>query len=99
MTKKKTETPDEIIDPVPEAPEAAPIEQVAVDIPKLMPYIRDADDTPRALATVRLDGGGAGCGTFLVDHPVPRVIANNAARYTLSTVEPDGTHVYIWVNP
>lgn len=100
MAKKKTD--DEIVQPeepqesastAPETP--API---AETIPALEAYIRQHDETVRGLATVRLEGGGNGDGTYHVDHPVPRIIGHNGSRYAISR-EDGGVSVYIWANP
>lgn len=95
MAKKKTD--DEIVDsdapPAPETP--APRAEVT---PRLEAYIREHDETVRNLATVRLEGGGNGDGTYLVDHPVPRIIGHNGSRYAISREE-DAATVYTWANP
>lgn len=79
------------LEPEPPAPVVEPT-------PRLEAYIREHDETPRNLATVRLEGGGNGDGTYHVDHPVPRAIGHNGSRYTISREEGDVT-VYIWANP
>jgi hypothetical protein len=76
----------------------APPAPVVEPTPRLEAYIREHDETPRDLATVRLEGGGSGDGEYLVDHPVPRIIGHNGSRYTISREEERAT-VYTWVNP
>jgi len=93
---KKTKRLEDQAEPTPDPLTIAQLE--APVTPRLESYIRQHDETPRALATVRLEGGGSGDGTYLVDAPVPRTIGHCAARYAISRVEGAVT-VYLWVNP